>query len=129
MTDKEKDKLEKLAIAIQKECEKEGEPITWAESLEMAEMELKAKTDCKRYETSSKERKPANRTKQIDNEKLRLIELFNYCLLEPFVVDDNLPFKIENVSIVNNQKEIVFNVGENDYSITLTKHRKNKKGA
>lgn len=54
------------------------------------------------------------------------MELFNYCLLEPNRIDDELPFKIEFVSVVNNQKEITFSIGENDYSLTLTKHRKKK---
>jgi hypothetical protein len=115
---------EKLINQIMKECEKDGEPITRQEAEEMAEMELKAKTDYKRYEKSEEKRKPQTRERKIDEEKLRLMELLNYCLLEPYAIDDDLPFRIDNVSVVNNQKEIVFNVGENDYSITLTKHRR-----
>jgi hypothetical protein len=118
---------EKLIKQIMKECADDGESVTREEAEEMAEMEIKAKKDCRRYEVdTTKERKTATREKKVDEEKLRLVELLNYCLLEPSAVDDDLPFRIENVSVVNDQKEIVFNVGENDYSLTLTRHRKKK---
>ena len=118
---------EKLINQIMKECADDGEPVTREEAEEMAEMEMKAKKDCRRYEVdTTKERKTSTREKKIDTEKVRLMELLNYCLLEPDRIDDDLSFRIENVSVVNNQKEIVFNVGENDYSLTLTRHRKKK---
>ena len=117
---------EKLIKQIMIECEKDGESVTREEAAEMAEMELKAKKDCRRYESDKTARKKPQREKKIDAEKVRLIELLNYCLLEPSVIDDELPFKIEFVSVVNNQKEITFSVGENDYSVTLTKHRNKK---
>lgn len=117
---------EKLINQIMKECAEDGEPVTREEAEEMAEMEIKSKKDCRRYEGDTKNRKATNRTVKIDDEKVRLIELFNWLLLSPSAVDDELPFKIEFVSIVNKQKEIIFSVGENDYSITLTKHRKKK---
>ena len=115
---------EKLINQIMKECAEDGEPVTRAEAEEMAEMEIKSKKDCRRYEGDTKKRKTANRTVKIDEEKVRLIELFNWLLLSPSAVDDELPFKIEFVSVVNKQKEITFSIGENDYSVTLTKHRK-----
>ena len=118
---------EKLINQIMKECAKDGEPVTREEAEEMAEMELKAKKDCRRYESDKRKvKKSSTREKKIDTEKVRLMELFNYCLLEPNRIDDELPFKIEFVSVVNNQKEITFSIGENDYSLTLTKHRKKK---
>ena len=118
---------EKLINQIMKECAEDGEPVTREEAEEMAEMELKAKKDCRRYESDKRKvKKPSAREKKIDTEKVRLMELFNYCLLEPNRIDDELPFKIEFVSVVNNQKEITFSIGENDYSLTLTKHRKKK---
>ena len=43
MDSKEKEALEKLALKIFKECEADGEPVTKAEAMEMAEMEIKAK--------------------------------------------------------------------------------------
>lgn len=118
MTEKERNKLEKLAIQIQKECEKDGEPVSWAESLEMAEMELNSKQDCKRYETSTKERKPTNRAVKIDEQKVLIVKLLNKCLCNSFA---------RNVIVKNEQREITFTVDENEYSITLTKHRNKKK--
>jgi len=117
---------EQLAQKIMIECKKNNEPVSLEEALEMAEMELKSKKNCKHYETDKTQRKSAKREKKIDEEKLRLIQLLNYCLLEPNYIDTELSFQITNVSIVNSQKEIVFNVGANDYSLTLTKHRSPK---
>ena len=118
---------EKLINQIMKECADDGEPVTREEAEEMAEMEIKAKKDCRRYEIdTTKERKTATREKKVDIEKVRLMELLNHCLLEPSRIDNEFPFKIEFVSVVNNQKEITFSIGENDYSLTLTKHRKKK---
>ena len=37
-----------------------------------------------------------------------------------------LPNLVENVQIVNVNREISFKIGENEYSLTLTKHRKPK---
>ena len=34
---------------------------------------------------------------------------------------------VQNVEIVNAEREISFEIGENSYSLTLTKHRKPKK--
>jgi hypothetical protein len=35
----------------------------------------------------------------------------------------------DELKITNIQREITFKIGENDYSLVLTKHRKSKKGA
>lgn len=86
------------------------------------QMTQKAK-EVRRYEQSEKKKARKPKEKKIDQEKIRLIELLNYCLMNPQYIDDELPFSIESVSVVNNQKEIMFNVGENEYSVTLTKHR------
>jgi hypothetical protein len=93
---------------------------------EVAEMEIKAK-GIKRYEKAEEQKPRKPRERKIDQEKERLIELFNYCLMYPDSIDDELPFKIENVYVKNNQKEILFNVGQNEYSLILTKHRPPKK--
>ena len=114
---------EKLIEQIMAECEKDGEPVTREEAAEMADMELKAKKDCKRYEGDTKKRKPANRTVKIDKEKVEIIENVADYLIR-FVKSD---FKTaENIVIANPQKEITFTIGENEYSLTLTKHRKKK---
>ena len=118
--------LEQLAKDIFKECKVEGEKVTMEEAVEMAKMELGAK-EIKNYTQTTIEKKKTKREIKPDEEKVRLMELFNYCLLEPDRIDDDFPFKIENVFVKNAQKEIVFNVGENEYSLTLTKHRPPKK--
>lgn len=118
MKSDEKEKLEKLAIQIQKECEKDGEPVTWAESLEMAEMELKSKRDCKHYEQSDKPRKKPNREKKIDDEKKEIIQ---------FIADSLQDIDVQNIVISNVDREVTFQIKDNEYSLTLVKHRPPKK--
>ena len=109
---------EKLIEEIMRECKKDGEPVTKKEAAEMADMELKAKKDCKRYESDITARKKPQREKKIDSEKITIIN---------FIVHTIQNLKgISNILIVNNQKEISFSVGENSYSLTLTKHRKKR---
>ena len=45
--------IEKLAESIFKQCEKDGEPVTMAEAVEMAEMEMKANKNIKNYVEST----------------------------------------------------------------------------
>ena len=45
--------IEKLAESIFKQCEKDGEPVTMAEAVEMAEMELKANKNIRNYVESA----------------------------------------------------------------------------
>lgn len=75
--------------------------------------------ECKGYEKKEKRNAIINKMVKRNPEKERLIELFNYSLLFPETVDNNLPFEIKNVSIINKQKEIVFSVGKNNYSLIL----------
>lgn len=117
---------EKLIKQIMAECAKDGEPVTYEEATEMAEMEIKAKTDCKRYEREVKENKSTNRTPKIDTEKIAIIESVARQLTRFVSLDKNSLNGAENIKIVNQQKEITFTVGENEYSLTLTKHRKKK---
>lgn len=114
---------EKLINQIMKECADDGEPVTREEAEEMAEMEIKSKKDCRRYEGDTKKRKTANRTKKVDEEKNQLMIAFSTAFLD-FPVE--LQAKIANVNLVNPEREITFTVGENEYSLTLTKHRKKK---
>lgn len=119
----DKEKLIKQIIA---ECAKDGEPVTYEEATEMAEMEIKAKTDCKRYEREVKENKSTNRTSKADTEKIAIIESVAHQLTRFVPLDENSLNGAENIKIINQQKEITFTVGENEYSLTLTKHRKKK---
>ena len=86
------------------------------------EMTKKAK-EVRRYEKADKPKSKKKREVKLDEEKVRIIELLNYCLLNPEQIDDELPFKIEFVSVKNAQKEIIFTVNGCDYSLNLIKHR------
>lgn len=106
---------EKLITEIMEEAEKDGEPVTREEAEEMAEMELKAK-GVKRYEmaeTAPKEKK--KREVRLDDVKVafinELVSIFDYQQMA------------NQVEIVNPQREISFRIGEDLYSLTLTKHR------
>lgn len=117
---------EKLIKQIMAECEKDGEPVTREEAAEMAEMELKAKESGRRYEGDTKKRKPAARTVKIDSEKVDIIESVAHQLSRFVKSDTEDIVSAENIKIVNQQREITFTVGENEYSLTLTKHRKKR---
>ena len=122
MDSKKKEALEKLALKIFKECEADGEPVTKEEAMEMAEIEIKAK-GIKNYvkgaEAEKKPRKP--REVKLDDEKVDFIGCLK-TLLGGMVLNG----KISNVQIANPQKELTFNIGENEYSLSLIKHRKKK---
>jgi hypothetical protein len=84
---------------------------------EVAEMEKKAKSMKRRYETDkTAERKKSTRIPKIDAEKVEIIK----SVAEMLVADELI--------ITNIQREITFKIGENDYSLVLTKHRNKKKG-
>lgn len=84
------------------------------------QMTEKAK-EIRRYEQSAekKERKP--REKKIDQEKVEIIDFLYTEIL------NNGHIEFENVNVIKPQKEITFRIGENKYSLTLTKHRPPKK--
>lgn len=65
-------------------------------------------------ETKPRERKP-------NDEKREIIQDLNGFLV------NNCQNYINSVEIVNIEREITFKIGENDYSLTLTCHRKPKK--
>ena len=86
------------------------------------EMTKKAK-EVRRYEQADKPKSKKKREVKLDEDKVRIIELLNYCLLNPEYIDDELPFKIECVSVKNAQKEITFTANGCEYSLNLIKHR------
>ena len=110
---------EKLIAQIMEEAEKDGEPVTREEAEEMAEMELKDKKN-RRYETADKPKEKKKREVKLDDVKVEfikeLVSIFDYQKMA------------NEVQIVNPQREISFRIGEDNYSLTLTKHRppKNK---
>lgn len=76
----------------------------------------------RRYEQAEekKERKP--REKKIDAEKVAVIDFIWGCMLNNTHI-----MELEDITVANVQKEITFRIGENEYSLTLTKHRSPKK--
>lgn len=104
--------LEKLIKSIMAEAEADGEPVTYDEAKEMAEMEIKAK-GVKRYEQTAPTKEKVKREAKKDPEKIEIIKKINDFLLTN---------GFEDATIVNEQREITFK----DFSITLTKHRKKK---
>ena len=114
--------VEELAKQIMKEMAADGEPVTEAEAKEMAEMELKAK-GIKNYTQATVEKKPrAKKEVKLDDVKVHLIKMLA-SFLEGMAATDN----VKNAEIVNPQKEISFQIGNDFYSVTLTKHRPIKK--
>ena len=106
--------IEKLAKQIMAECEKEGEPVTKEEALEMAKMEINAKGH---YEQNvSKKRKVTKRERKVDEEKLRFLNAFRADLEEVGAV----------VEMLKNEAQIDFAFGENSYTLKLVKHRQKK---
>lgn len=81
----------------------------------VAEMEKKAKDGKRRYETTGKTRQTTPKEKKIDSEKVFLIDLLAKALSN----DSNT----NNLTIANSQREITLKYGDNEYSVTLVKHR------
>ena len=104
-----------LAEKIMAECEKDGEPITKDEALEMARMELKA-NDIHRYEKSDKPRKKAKVVRKIDEDKKHLLACIKVLL-------EGMKAKIIEVKT---ETEIEFSFKGNLYTLKLIKHRPNK---
>lgn len=110
------DKKEKLIQTLMTEAEKDGEPITREEAEEMAEMEIKA-NGIKDY-TQSAEKKPRKKREvKKDEIKVAFIKQLENLLLTT---------DVENVTIVNEQKEVSFDIKGENYSLSLIKHRKVK---
>lgn len=104
--------LEKLAAKIFKECEKEGEPVTMDEALEMAEMEINAKGH---YEqNAAKVRKPVSRKRKVDETKKRFLNGFKIYLQDCGAI----------VEMPKNEVELNFKFGDDDYTVKLTRHKK-----
>ena len=108
------DKKEKLILAIMKEAEADGEPVTREEAEEMAEMEMKANSnrDYRQSEEATKQKKP-RKAPEKDPEKVEIIKK---------LLDFLLTNGEEDAKIVNEQREISFR----EFSIQLIKHRPKK---
>lgn len=107
---------EKLIQDIMKDLE-----CTREDAEEVAEMEIKAK-DIKRYEKAEKQKPRKKREVKLDEEKVAILKLiFDLLSNEIYLLE------LKDTIITNPQKEITFKVGQNEYSLTLTKHRPPKK--
>ena len=107
--------LEQLAKEIYNEALEDGEPVTEAEALEMAKMELGSK-EIQNYTqaTVKKERKKAER--KVDADKQNLLEIIRIALAETAEIGEVKP-----------ETEFSFTFGRNAYTVKLIKHRPPKK--
>ena len=86
---------------------------------EVAEMEKRAKQLKRRYEGGTERKKPV-REQKLDAIKVEIIQTIAKNLDQCSLTDFRDP---QNITIKNPQREITFQVGGNNYSITLTKHK------
>jgi hypothetical protein len=110
------DKLEKMIATIMKECEADGEPVTYEEAKEMAEMEMNAP---KRYEQKDKPKKKVERVRKVDNEKAYILKNIKV-LIEGMLLNKGESADVQ----MKTETELSFNLGGNSYTLKLTKHRK-----
>ena len=108
--------FEKLIQTIMKEAEADGEPVTYEEAKEMAEMEVKAKKEVKNVAQSGKKRKPSKKERKVDEEKGAILREVKTLLEELGATDTEM----------KTETEIDFLFNGNSYSIKLTKHRPKK---
>lgn len=104
---------EQLVAQIIEQCKKDGEPVTFEEATEMAEMEIKANSN-RRYEKSEKKRKTPTKERKVDKTKHKLLSSTRV-LIEGFgAVTLN----------VKNESELTFSYEGNKYTFKLIRHRK-----
>ena len=125
--------IDALALEIIKEFAKDGEVTTLEEAQEMAKMELNEKAN-RRYEKADTPRKKAERKKKEDPVKREIITFLMNILPHLTFIDSHQEgdediatfYDAENITILNPEKEITFTLKDENYSITLTKHRPKK---
>lgn len=109
---------EKLIISIMKDLD-----CTREDAEEVAEMEIKAK-GMRRYEKAEEQKPRKKREIKLDEEKVEILDYIMGALIGRHVLIEENEWDFSVVTIANPQKEITFVVGENEYSLTLTRHRK-----
>lgn len=90
------------------------------------EMTSKAK-EIRRYEKADEKKARKPREKKIDQEKVEILNWIEGALVGRHSIIEEGDWDFSEVAKPNPQKEITFRVGENEYSLTLTKHRPPKK--
>lgn len=118
-------------------CSREFAEATWMENqeeLDCAELdkldkEAKKNGATKVVATSEDKPKQKRAPRKPNEEKRALIEALTSAL-ESFHHRDEeeVASQVEGVEIVNPEREISFKVGEHEYSLTMTQHRKKKEG-
>ncbi|MDD4849005.1 MAG: hypothetical protein PHR53_09645 [Bacteroidales bacterium] len=82
------------------------------------------KPPCYSMENAAKKRAP----RKPNDEKRDIINKISGSMYSFHQYDEGTPAEfVENIEIVNAEREITFTIGENEYSLTLTCHRKPKK--
>ena len=107
---------EKLIAEIMKDFEAEGEPVTREEAEEIADLEIKAKANDRRYEQSKPKKTSTPKERKVDETKKHLFE----------IIIASLENEVKNGSL-KNEVEYSFDFGEDRYTLKLTKHRPAKK--
>ena len=104
--------LEKLAEEIKLEYWRGGEPVSDEEALEIAKMEINDKSN-RRYEKADAPRKKTERERKIDPIKADLADRF-------IVAIENYG---GTVAPLKTETEIHFELGEDNYTLKIIKHR------
>lgn len=108
---------EQLAKKIMAECQADGEPVTEQDALEMAEMELKAKHNNYTQSATAPAKEKKTRKPKKDLEKIALVNSIMQAL-------SDLP--LDNLQVINEQRELSFSYKGDEYALTIVKHRKPK---
>ncbi len=99
-----------LIEEIMAEFEKDGEPVTEEEAVEIADLEIKAKkNNVKHYECSTKPRDKPTRERKVDVEKLKILEQIQTALEEYGF-------------LVKREREVALHFG--NYELKLIRHKK-----
>lgn len=116
--------MEKLIKSIMAEAEKDGEPVTYEEAIEMAEMELGAKANFKHYEKADQpKKKKVEKVRKVDEDKKHILMNIR-TLLEGMLLNNQ---ETDTKVTMKTETELNFSFNGNDYTIKLTKHRLPKK--
>lgn len=110
--------IEKLAKQIFDECAKDGEPITMADALEMAEMEIKAK-EVKNVARevkpiAEKDKKP--KTVKVSDEKVHLFQEIVGFLAKDY-----------DICVITDNKLVEINLNGKKFKLNLSQTREKKK--
>lgn len=105
--------IEQIVAELKKD--KDFADLPEEELIEMAEMEL-AESKNKHYTDTEKSKEKGKREIKPDETKVKMISAIAECLKDT---------NFECLTIKNVQREITFVYGNENYSLTLTKHRGN----